>query len=158
MAEPDLELVGFEWDVRRRTAEAIARGDAPATRDLEWLAEGYLHLLNLVDEADSRISELERDLEEAQGEAGDNTLLTWRCNGKEADRLLHVPITYEIYNELVEASNQIDALDTKDSDTSAAVVAFASLSSWADLRIAARNLRDAAQVVADHSPPNRRRR
>jgi hypothetical protein len=153
MSGPDLDLKGLEWDVRQRAAEAIIRGDTPDTRDLEWLAEGYLKLIELAGDADDRIRELENDLEDAKNEVGDPELLTWRSSGKQADQLIYVPITQEIYDELLKSSAQIAALNEQDADTSAAVAAFSALLSWANLQESMRTARDAVRALHEAPRP-----
>ncbi|MBC8160466.1 MAG: hypothetical protein H7Z42_04530 [Roseiflexaceae bacterium] len=124
MSGPDLDLTGFEWDVRKRTAEAILRGDTPEPRDLEWLAEGYLKLVELANEAEDTIATLERDLEDERYPEG---LLNYTVGGKEPDQIIHVPITREMYDWLLEESNQSKALDNASEEVSVAVAAFVEL-------------------------------
>lgn len=135
MSGPDLDLTGFEWDVRQRTAEAIQRGATPEARDLEWLAEGYLKLLELADDAKDEIRSLESDLEDERAPEG---LLSYRIGEKEPDQVIHVPVTQEIYDWLLELSNQAKALDNADSDVSVGIAAFAELNRWVALRSAIR--------------------
>ena len=104
----DLDLTGFEWDVRQRTAEAIVRGDTPEPRDLLWLAEGYLKLIELADEArqeiislESDVNSLKNDLEDAQADLRDAQNTDEQVSRAPADQL--GGITYEQIDRIIVA-------------------------------------------------------
>lgn len=133
----DLELDGFEWDIRKRAAEAITRGDTVDPRDLEWMAEGYLKLLGLVDEASIAIHDLESDLNEPVGR------WTFTDTGESATERFVVAVTWSMYQDLIEEAS-LAGINESSVELDVARVTLGILKIALDLRKVARGVADAA--------------
>ena len=124
----DNDLATWEWDLRKRTAEALARGArSEDPRDLARLAEGYLLLLQAVEDGAASYRSLDQELEDLKDERKDDRIGKFSIDGQIADVLLVVPLPKTTYDRLVSWAQLHKTTREQDEDTGAALVALSIL-------------------------------